>query len=120
MTPLSGPIVKTIPLKTPSANDWVFKHRHAYPKIRDTWYAHIAAKFPRKAPPEHLVEAIIISYRKRPLDFANLVAGCKPIPDALKKAGYIKDDCPRFFKGHYTQVHNKDQVEKTVIIIVNP
>lgn len=45
----------------------------------------------------------ITSYRKRILDYGNLVGGSKPIPDVLIKNGYIYDDGPKNGKIDYFQ-----------------
>lgn len=43
---------------------------------------------------------------KRELDYGNMVGGCKPILDILKKLGYIWDDSPMFIKEKYLQAKN--------------
>lgn len=45
----------------------------------------------------------IVSYRKRLLDYGNLVGGAKPILDALKKLGWIVDDSPAWVIEEYKQ-----------------
>lgn len=39
----------------------------------------------------------------RPLDLENLVGGCKPLVDALKKADIIPEDNPKVWRGYYFQ-----------------
>ena len=45
----------------------------------------------------------ILSNRSRKLDYDNLVGGCKPILDALKKLGAIVDDKPGMVDVTYSQ-----------------
>jgi hypothetical protein len=49
----------------------------------------------------------ITSYRSRLLDHGNLVGGCKPIPDALKRLGWIEDDTPELVEIEYLQIKEK-------------
>lgn len=57
------------------------------------------------------------SGRERAFDFANLVGGCKPIPDCLKKLSVIQDDSPGQFECQYTQ--SKGDQTLTVITLVS-
>jgi hypothetical protein len=58
------------------------------------------------------------SYRVRLVDYANLVGGAKPIPDALVRLGYLKDDGPRWFFCDYFQIQVPREDERTVIEFV--
>jgi hypothetical protein len=54
---------------------------------------------------------------RREFDWANLVGGAKPIPDALKRLGVIFDDSPAHFKCSYDQVLGDGP--STVITLLN-
>lgn len=69
----------------------------------------------RTTPPANRIHIRIISYRNRLCDFANLVGGSKPIPDILKRRGYILDDKPEFFHCEYEQYQVPRSEERTVI-----
>lgn len=58
----------------------------------------------------------IISYRKRLLDYGNLVGGAKPIPDALVALGWLWDDSPEWSEVVYEQVKVKNG-ERTEVVI---
>lgn len=64
------------------------------------------------------MQAIIISERNRILDYQNLVAGCKPIPDALKHLGWIVDDDPSHWHCEYLQVRVPRAKEQTLLILI--
>jgi hypothetical protein len=84
---------------------------------RNIWYLLLRMKLLPRTPPNHKVKITIISHRNRLLDFGNLVAACKYIPDCLKQLGHIKDDSPHWFDCDYQQrqVHIAD--ERTEILI---
>ncbi len=88
-----------------------------YSKERDAWFILLRAQLMPKNPPAKLVRIRIISYRAQLCDYANLVGGAKPIPDMLKRLGYIKDDAPKFFECDYQQRKVPISEERTVIEI---
>ena len=53
------------------------------------------------------VKIWITSYRKKMLDDDNLRTGCKPIPDSLKRLGWIIDDALGYIKIEYDQKYAK-------------
>jgi hypothetical protein len=59
-------------------------------------------------------EISITRHSKRTLDFGNLVGGCKPLLDALKRAGLIVDDSPEWIKDGYTQEIGKPKTEVVI------
>jgi hypothetical protein len=61
--------------------------------------------------------AAIIALRGRTLDYGNLVGGAKPIPDSLKRLGYIVDDSPQWFQCEYVQRPAPADAERTVIYL---
>ncbi len=54
----------------------------------------------------------IVSWRKRLLDYDNLVGGCKQLIDAMIDENFIWDDSPKFLNLHVKQVKNTDPVRK--------
>ncbi len=107
----------TIKRLLPSQNKSAWSHWRVYAKERDVWYAMIRAKLTPRKPPEHKVLVAIVSYRNREIDYGNLVGGAKPIPDALVKLGYLKDDKPKWMECSYKQVMVKKAEERTTIEI---
>lgn len=67
----------------------------------------------------------IISYRKRLLDYDNLVGGCKQLLDALTKEKYIYDDAPKYIdlkisqrlnsESIYKKLHNKTWITRHIV-----
>ncbi len=51
----------------------------------------------------------IVSYRKRYLDFDNLVGGCKQLIDALIDEQFIWDDSPKYLDLRVKQILNKER-----------
>ena len=101
--------------RLPSQNRSQYGHWSRYVKERDAWFILLRAELPPRPPIDHPVQLIIRSYRVRLCDYANLVGGAKPIPDALMRLGYLKDDSPRWFFCEYFQsIVPKDQ-ERTEI-----
>ena len=64
------------------------------------------------------VKAVITSYRKRLLDTDNLYSGIKPLGDALKKAGLIWDDSPKWINLKARQIVDSKN-PRTEIVIEN-
>ena len=56
----------------------------------------------------------ILSYRKKKLDYDNLVGGCKHLIDALIDERFIHDDSPEYVNLHIEQHLSK--IYKTIII----
>jgi hypothetical protein len=111
----------TIRRKLPSANLWTNKQgraaRSIYRKERNEWHILMRSGLTPRHPDQVKVSCRIISYRTHLLDFANLVAGAKPIPDILKTLGYIYDDAPRYFSCVYEQHQCPAAQVRTVIDI---
>ena len=51
----------------------------------------------------------IVSYRKRYLDFDNLVGGCKQLIDAMIEEQFIWDDSPKWVDLKVKQVLNRER-----------
>lgn len=117
---MTDPIEITIKRRTPAGNKSTFGHWRDYAKERDIWSVLIRAKLPPKAPPSHRVRVHVTSYRNRLQDRVNFEAGCKPIPDALVRLGYLKDDAIAWLDDTYEQVICPRAFECTVIRLENP
>ena len=50
----------------------------------------------------------IVSYRKRLLDYDNLIGGCKQLIDAMIEEGFIWDDSPKYLDLKVKQIKNSD------------
>lgn len=114
----------TLPRKLPSQNDWTNKRGMgaslAYKKERDVWMVLLRSVLTPQVPPMGRVTASITSYRTHELDYGNLVGGAKPIPDCLKRLGYIRDDCPKYFTCTYAQQKCRADAVRTMITIGAP
>jgi len=88
-----------------------------YPNYRDKWYARLGASAPTMKSnwnkKQFMNGAIyrLMEKGKREFDGPNFEHGCKPIPDWLKKNGWIFDDSPSWWWCDYQQV-KKQQWEK--------
>jgi len=87
-----------VPKRILSANKFLTQHWRRYWAYKKGWQKVLGLIFRSPGPgylkPEKAIVRIT-SWRKRTLDYDNLVAGCKPIVDFLKIAGWIVDDCPQ-------------------------
>ncbi len=102
--------------RVPSQNRSQYRHWSAYARERDAWFLLIRSQLPPLAQPvAEPVRIALRSYRTRLVDFANLVGGAKPIPDALQRLGWIKDDSPRWFFCDYHQFQVPKADERTEI-----
>jgi len=88
--------------------------RFKYPTCRDKWYKVLG--FCCKKPPigwrnKRSFRGGIIRVMgkgKRQYDAPNFQHGCKPIPDWLKRAGWIFDDSPIWWRCDYEQWKSRD------------
>lgn len=83
------------------------------------WYNLIRAQLPPKESPDHLVRIHIISYRNRFVDQANLIGGSKPLPDALVRLGYLRDDSLKWMEATYQQIKCTKDAQRTEILFLN-
>ena len=104
--------------RVPSQNQTQYGHWRTYAKERDQWFLLLRAQLPPRQPPECPVRILLRSFRTRQVDYANLVGGAKPIPDALVRLGYLKDDSPRWFHCDYTQALVPKAEERTELEFV--
>lgn len=117
---MTGPIEIVIKRRTPAGNKSTFGHWRDYAKERDIWSVLIRAKLPPKQKPAHRVKILVTSYRVNLQDRVNFEAGCKPIPDALVRLGYLRDDAIAWLDDTYRQIKSARAFECTVIRIENP
>lgn len=100
--------------RVPSQNQSQYRHWSHYAKERDAWFLLIRAQLPPRAtPPDHPVRIVLRSLRTRLVDYANLVGGAKPIPDALIRLNWLRDDSPRWFHCDYHQSVVPKEQERT-------
>lgn len=119
--PLAKPRGHSIRLarRIPSQNQNQYRHWSHYRVERDLWFVLLRQHLPPKTPPTGKVRVLIQSFRSRLVDFANLVGGAKPIPDCLKRLGWIHDDSPDFFDCTYEQFKVPKSEERTEIHILD-
>jgi hypothetical protein len=107
--------------KVESQNATQWAHWTAYHRYNKKWRSALALRLGRS--PDVVttpMDITITSYRSRLLDKGNLVGGCKPIPDALKALGWIKDDSPEWVDIHYDQIKTKKNQTRGTHITVQP
>ena len=104
--------------RVPSQNESQYRHWTLYCKEKELWYVLLRAQLTPRRPVDEPVRIILRSLRIRLVDYANLVGGAKPIPDALKRLGWIKDDSPRWFLCDYYQAVVPKGQERTEIEFV--
>ena len=67
-----------------------------------------------KAAEQKKYKLVILSYRKKKLDYDNLIGGCKHLIDALIEEGFIFDDSPDYIDLNIEQYIAKEY--QTIII----
>ena len=94
-----------IRLAIPSQNVTQYAHWSKYHAIKKSWlYALRAALGTAPATLGRSPRRVeIIAWRSREMDYANLVGGAKPIPDALTRLGWLVDDSPQWMVCSYEQ-----------------
>lgn len=102
-----------LPRRIPSQNQFQYRHWKAYMVEKEAWYVLLRAHLVPRRPVDEPVRIALRSYRNRLVDYANLVGGAKPIPDALIRLGWIKDDAPRWFHCDYSQFQVPKAQERT-------
>jgi len=113
-------ILLVLPVIMPSLNNQLRAHWAVRKRTKDNAAWHLRAVMGRKSI-EHrdrFANVIITVYsnapklaggRARRLDTDNLIGGQKPLVDALKQAGIMKDDSPKW--AAITYLENRDKVE---------
>ena len=92
MSNLIGKVV-VIKRKVPSQNQSQYRHWSLYHAEKEAWYILLRAQFPPRKPLEEPVRMVLRSYRSRLMDYANLVGGAKPIPDARPRPAERRNVC---------------------------
>ena len=113
-------ITLEIPRIPESPNDlrrFHWRHRHRHDKLwkDEVWYAVLQAK-PFHAPLAKVKVSIDRRSRGR-LDPDNLVSSMKPVIDALRHAGVIRNDTPDHIELVVTQSRTQDLPPRTLIEI---
>jgi hypothetical protein len=105
--------------RIPSQNMTQYRHWSHYHAEKEAWFVLLRAQLtPRRAADEP-VRVVLRSFRTRLVDYANLVGGAKPIPDALMRLGWIKDDSPRWFHCEYFQFQVAKAEERTELEFIS-
>ncbi len=99
--------------RVPSQNQSQYRHWSLYLQEKEHWFLLIRSQLPPRHPIQEPVRMRLVSYRNRLVDFANLVGGAKPIPDALVRLGHLKDDSPKWFHCDYSQLQVPKAEERT-------
>lgn len=90
-----------------SGNFFTGKHWSVYRKYFNNWQLCMLAFGKSHIPnTDKKCKIVITGFRKRRLDFDNFVKGCKPIPDILKKWGWLVDDRDEWLDREYKQEKN--------------
>tara|TARA_Y100000401_G_scaffold38325_1_gene28928 strand:+ start:18757 stop:19122 length:366 start_codon:yes stop_codon:yes gene_type:complete len=91
-------------------------HWAAKGRLRDEYILLIKSEMVRKKIPkadkDRCYTLEIVSWRKRLLDYDNLVGGCKQLIDAMVHAGFIYDDSNKHIRLMIKQVKNTDPLRK--------
>jgi hypothetical protein len=101
-------MVREIPLVIESGQrmrGWHWRRYHAYK--RRMWDA-LGLFFPARDArcPRVRMAVVITSFNSPIRDVENLIQGCKPIPDWLKRAGYIYEDADEWLALRYERVRD--------------
>jgi hypothetical protein len=106
--------------KLESQNKTQWAHWTAYHHYATKWRNALTLCLGRcSSPPDGKMKVTIASFRSRLLDQGNLVGGAKPIPDALKHLGWIKDDTPDLVDIAYSQ-SKTDRKKRGTEITIQP
>jgi hypothetical protein len=108
-----APRLIVIKRRVPSQNRSQYRHWSVYTQERDAWFVLLRSQLPPRQPTTAHVRLILRSYRTRLVDYANLVGGAKPIPDALIRLGWLHDDGPDWFTCTYEQHRVSAAEERT-------
>ena len=107
----------TLPIKVESRNK-LDKQHWAVKRKSKQYYALFIRNQMRlkqiKVAEKKKYKLVILSYRKKKLDFDNLVGGCKQLIDALVDEGFIFDDSPDYIDLNVAQYISKEY--ETIII----
>ena len=103
--------VLVLPLKIKSANEILKQHWATRRKSKQEYKLFIRNQMKLKSIKKAKCAKYnikILSYRKRLLDFDNLVSGCKSLLDAMIEENLIYDDSPDYIEAEYKQYKSKE------------
>ena len=114
----------TLPLVPPSLNKLRKMHFQSYKRLRDDWQRHIflltlktdIRALRAKVDLKSRMKVKITVEHMRKFDYDNLVGGCKPLLDSLKRLDFIVDDSEEWLVLEVKQ--EKGQANQTVIEII--
>jgi Holliday junction resolvase RusA-like endonuclease len=90
----------TLPVKIKSLNEMYKAHWAVKKRLKQEYALLIRNQMNinkiRKISEPEKVSLYILSFRKRKIDYDNLVGGCKHLIDALCDEGFLYDDSPKF------------------------
>ena len=103
--------ILVLPLKIKSANEILRQHWATRRKSKQEYKLFIRNQMRLKNIQKaecRKYNIKILSYRKRLLDYDNLVSGCKSLLDAMIDEGLIYDDSPDYIEAQYKQYKSKE------------
>jgi hypothetical protein len=114
------PLKIILPIVTPSGNRFIrmhYREKHKLLGVCNDWLTAAGARDPKFRAEENGRRRVEIrSFRQNILDYDNLVAGCKPLIDALQHHRLIWDDRPEFLDLEISQEIDR-RYKRTEIII---
>lgn len=112
----SRKVVMRLDFPIRSLNQLLRQHWATRRKHLEDWEWAIKAAF-NGLPPraKGRMRVRITSYRTKFLDKDNLIGGAKPLVDALRNQGLIKDDSPQHVEIEYHQIKVRGDHAKTVV-----
>ncbi len=104
----------TVPKRVESGNNWQWRPWYVYDRYKKSWFEFLRLLIRvAEGVPGGKRKVVIIAKRKKLLDKDNLIAGCKPILDFLKRWFWIRDDSSMWVETDYRQ--ELSEKEETVI-----
>jgi hypothetical protein len=106
-------------MPTLSLNQLDRMHFHAVRHLRDryTVICRLHTSSVNRARPHQHRRVTITRHGVKLLDYDNLVGGCKPLVDALNRAGLLWDDSPRYCDVTYRQEKTSAGQARTVVVV---
>ena len=111
-----------LPFATPSQNVYQRMHYHAQNKLKKECMQWVRVTLNRAGrfgvnPPDVRMRVVVQRYSANKVDRGNLVGGCKPLLDALKIEGVIRDDTEQWIDDHYEQHPAPRKEGRTVVVV---
>lgn len=103
--------------RSPSLNEWNYKHWRAYHKIKTEWRDRLALVLNGKIN-FHKAHLLFCRFATRELDKTNAEGGIKPIEDALVYFNLLADDSMRCADRYVEQTKVQKRIEERTVIIV--